>query len=53
MLGPYVLLTDVLGGRVPGATPFLTSAGTCLLASAILIQITTRLFKSEHIIFGR
>jgi sodium transport system permease protein len=53
MLGPYVLLTDVLGGRVPDATAFLTSAGTCLLASAILIQVTTRLFKSEQIIFGR
>jgi sodium transport system permease protein len=53
MLGPYALLTDVLGGRVPGAQAFLTSAGTCLLGSAILIQITTRLFKSEHIIFGR
>ena len=53
MLGPYVLLTDVLGGRVPDATAFLTSAGTCLLASAILIRITTGLFKSEHIILGR
>lgn len=53
MLGPYVLLTDVLGGRMPEASAFLTSAGTCLLASAILIQVTTRLFKSEHIIFGR
>jgi sodium transport system permease protein len=53
MLGPYVLLTDVLGGRVPGAQAFLTSAGTCLVASAILILITTRLFKSEQIIFGR
>jgi sodium transport system permease protein len=53
MLGPYVLLTDVLGGRMPDASAFLTSAGTCLLASAILIQITTGLFKSEHIIFGR
>jgi sodium transport system permease protein len=53
MLGPYILLTDVLGGRVPDPTAFLTSAGTCLLASAILIRITTGLFKSEHIIFGR
>ena len=53
MLGPYVLLTDVLGGRVPDPNAFLTSAGTCLLASAILIRITTSLFKSEHIIFGR
>jgi sodium transport system permease protein len=53
MLGPYVLLTDVLGGRVADPNAFLTSAATCLLASAILIRITTGLFKSEHIIFGR
>ena len=53
MLGPYVLLTDALGGRVPNSTAFLMSAGTCLLASAILIRITTGLFRSEHIILGR
>jgi hypothetical protein len=53
MLGPYILLTDVLGGRFPGPAAFLASAGTCLLASVILIRITTGLFKSEHIVFGR
>jgi sodium transport system permease protein len=53
MLGPHVLLTEVLGGSVPNSTAFLTSAGTCLLASAILIRITTGLFRSEHIILGR
>jgi sodium transport system permease protein len=53
MLGPYVLLTDVLGGRLPDPSPFLTSAGTCLVASAMLVGITTGLFRSERIIFGR
>jgi sodium transport system permease protein len=53
MLGPYVLLTDVLGGRLPEASAFLASTGTCLVASAILIRITTGLFRSENIIFGR
>jgi sodium transport system permease protein len=53
MLGPYILLTDVLGGRLPEASAFLASAGTCLVASAILLRITTRLFRSEQIIFGR
>jgi sodium transport system permease protein len=53
MLGPYVLLTDVLGGRIPEATAFLTSAATCLVASAILIRVTTGLFRNEQIIFGR
>ncbi len=52
MLGPYVLLTDVLGGRLPEASAFLASTGTCLIASAILIRITTGLFRSENIIFG-
>src|SRR4029434_3413205 len=41
MVGPYVLLTGVLGGRLPEATAFLASTGTCLLASVILIRITT------------
>jgi len=53
MLGPFVLLTDVLGGRLPDPSTFLTSAGTCLVASVILIRITTALFRSEHIILGR
>ena len=53
MLGSYVLLTDVLGGRLPGTTAFLASAATCLIATAILIKITASLFRSENIIFGR
>jgi sodium transport system permease protein len=53
MLGPFNLLTDVLGGRLPATSAFLTSAGTCLLASVILIRVTTGLFKSEIIVFGR
>ncbi|HEU4690718.1 MAG TPA: ABC transporter permease subunit, partial [Vicinamibacterales bacterium] len=53
MLGSYVLLTDVLGGRLPETSAFLASAGTCLVATVILIRITTGLFRSENIIFGR
>jgi sodium transport system permease protein len=53
MLGPYILLTDVLGGRFPEVTAFLASAGTCVVASLILLRITTWLFRSEQIIFGR
>ena len=34
-------------------TSFLVSSGTCLPASAILVPITTGLFRSERIIFGR
>ena len=53
MLGPYVLLTDVLGGRPPAMMPMALSAGVSLLATIVLIRITTGLFRSEHIIFGR
>ena len=53
MLGPYVLLTQILGGQPPAAAAFAASAATCLLGSAILLRITTALFCSERIIFGR
>jgi sodium transport system permease protein len=53
MLGSHVLLTDVLGGRLPEAHAFFASAGSCLLATVILLRITTGLFRSERIIFGR
>src|SRR4030095_7819431 len=53
MLGPYVLLTDILAGRLHEAGAFLASAGTCLLASAILVRIMTGLSRSERILFGR
>jgi sodium transport system permease protein len=53
MLGPYVLLTNVLGGQAPVMNAFLTSAGISIVASAILVRITSTLFQSERIIFGR
>ena len=53
MLGPYVLLTNVLGGRSPGVAAFLTSGAVSLLAAAVLVQITATLFRSERIIFAR
>jgi sodium transport system permease protein len=53
MLGPYVLLTSVLGGQTPDYTAFLASAGTSMLGAAILIRITTGLFRSEHVILAR
>jgi sodium transport system permease protein len=52
MLGSYVLLTDILGGRLPETTAFVASAGTCFIATVILIRITTGLFRSENILFG-
>lgn len=53
MLGPYVLLTNVLGGQVPPMNAFLISAGISIVAAAIMIRITATLFESERIIFGR
>jgi len=53
MLGPYLLLTNVLGGRTLEVSAFLASAGISLLAAALLVRLTTGLFHSERIIFGR
>ena len=53
MLGPYVLLTNVLGGQTPAINAFLISAGISIVAAAILVRITATLFESERIIFGR
>jgi sodium transport system permease protein len=53
MLGPYVLLTNVLGGQPPAMNAFLISAGISVVAAAILVRITSTLFESERIIFGR
>ena len=53
MLGPYVLLTNVLGGQHPPMNAFLISAGISLVSAAILVRITATLFESERIIFGR
>jgi len=53
MLGPYLLLTNVLGGRPLETSAFLSSAGISLLAAALLVRLTTGLFRSERIIFGR
>jgi sodium transport system permease protein len=53
MLGPYVLLNNVLGGQMPPINAFAISAGISLVAAAILIRVTATLFESERIIFGR
>lgn len=53
MLGPYVLLTNVLGGQMPPINAFAISAGISLVAAAVLVRITATLFESERIIFGR
>jgi sodium transport system permease protein len=53
MLGPYVLLTEVVGGDVPTTTALLIMSGVSLAAAAVLVRVTTLLFRSEHVIFAR
>jgi sodium transport system permease protein len=51
--GPFALLTKVIGDEPPGAWAFMTAAAVSLGGAILLAQITARLFRSEHIIFGR
>jgi sodium transport system permease protein len=53
ILGQYALVTDLLGGKPPGALLMLASAACTLAAAAVLVWLTTRLFHKERIIFGR
>ena len=53
VLGTQVLLTNVLGGRAPGPGAFATTAVVSVLVAVLLVRVTTRLFRSERIIFGR
>jgi sodium transport system permease protein len=53
VLGQHVLLTGVLGGRPPEPWAFAVAAVVSLVAAALFVQLTTRLFRSERIIFGR
>ena len=53
MLGQYVLLTNVLGGRAPGPLAFVVAAAACVVAATLLLRVTVSLFRSERIIFGR
>jgi hypothetical protein len=53
MLGPYVLLTSVIGGRDPGVAAYINSGLVSFMAALILVRITAFLFSSERIIFAR
>ncbi len=53
VVGQYLLLTALLGGRAPGGLPFTLSAAAAILVALILVKITTRLFHSERIVFAR
>ena len=53
MLGQYVLLTNVLGGRAPDPLAFVAAAVSCVVAATLLMRVTVALFRDERIIFGR
>jgi sodium transport system permease protein len=53
VIGQYLLLTAFLGGRAPGVLPFALSAVSALALAVVFVQITTRLFRNERIIFAR
>ena len=53
MLGHYVLLSNVLAARETGALAFVICGAVSLALTAVLVQATARLFRSERIIFGR
>jgi sodium transport system permease protein len=53
VIGQYLLLTAYLGGRGPGILPFALSAGAAVGLAIVFVQITTRLFRNERIIFAR
>lgn len=53
ILGQHVLLSDVLGGKSPGAPMFALAAVIALAAAAVFVVLTTRLLHRERIVFGR
>jgi sodium transport system permease protein len=53
VLAQHVLLAGVMGGRWPEPWAFAVAAVVSFAAALLLIRLTTLLFRSERIIFGR
>jgi hypothetical protein len=53
LLAQYTLVIDVIGGTTPGILSHIVTTAVSLGAAVLLVAWTTRLFKSERIIFGR
>jgi sodium transport system permease protein len=53
LLSQYTLVTNVIGGTTPGWTAFALATASSLGLAALLAAWTTRLFRSERIIFAR
>jgi sodium transport system permease protein len=53
VLGQHVLLEGVMGGRWPEPWAFAIAAVVSVATALVLVRLTTMLFRSERIIFGR
>ena len=53
VLGQHVLLEGVMGGRWPASWAFAIAAIVSAATALVLTRLTTMLFRSERIIFGR
>jgi len=53
VLGQHVLLEGVMGGRWPEPWAFAIAAVVSVATALVLVRLTTILFRSERIIFGR
>jgi sodium transport system permease protein len=53
ILAQHVLLAGVMGGRWPELWAFAVAGLMAMVTAAILMRLTTMLFGSERIIFGR
>ena len=53
MLAQYTLVTNTFAGTTPDVRAFVLTTSVSLAAAAVMVAITTRLFRSERIIFGR
>jgi sodium transport system permease protein len=53
ILGQHMLLLGVMGGRGQELWMFVAAGAVSMAAAAVMMRLTTALFRSERIIFGR
>jgi sodium transport system permease protein len=53
LLSQYTMVTSAIGGTPPNTIAYLIATAVSLIAAGLLVALTTRLFRSERIVFGR
>lgn len=53
ILGQYAMVTEILGGKFPPVVSYLGAFAVAIVVTVLLLQVATKLFSSEKIIFGR